>query len=431
MLLLAVGATVGCAGIEVSEAPRVDRAEARYLVDPLRGYAPPLTPESARRIEAAHGTLLAGDLGGARQAAQALLAEHHELAPAHLLLAEVDLAAGAVEAAYSRARPLLELRGYTAAAVVAGRAAERLQRIPDAYEAYRSAASELPLAAAKANELRPRAVQILQNRIGDDLDRGRLVDAERELQRLRQWDPESEATLELVRRWATTADRPQQELEALRGLTALRPGDADLARRRAELEIEVGDVAEAMQLLQSLQAEPGADPEIDALLARARFHWRFELLPDRVQSLASEPILGRGGFAALVYWLDPRVRTATLGPARIAADVLDHPLRQEMVRVINLELIDIDSNRHAFMPDQPIERSTALQALLRLLARQVPAPACLAGEQFRAAASEEAICAGAVRCSLVPEVAACLPGATLTGKQAVDMIGRAVAVGGA
>ena len=196
--------------------------------------------------------------------------------------------------------------------------------------------------------------------------------------------------------------------------------------RRAELELEVGDATAGLRMLRDLAARHPADRSIQDALEAAKFRWRLQLLPSEVQELAGRPELTRGELAVLIHWLIPQVRSTRRGTGRIAADILEHPFRDEIARVINLELMEVDPTLHTFSPDRPVRRVDALEALLRAVETFGPDAACLRGAPLGRQPTADAVCVASARCRIVLDPADCLPGATLSGSEALDLIRRAV-----
>jgi tetratricopeptide (TPR) repeat protein len=410
-----------------------------FLLDPLAGYPLGLDEGRSAALSAAHRRMLADGLAEAagREAAR-MLEVDPALAPAIVLLAESELLRGRAQDAAERLQPVVRLYpDYLAALLTLGRAEESLSRVVEAYAAYRQA---LATAAATALEpsrlapveatvaaLEPRAVEIVGQRLGDALERGRVEQAQQELDRLRNWAPDAEVTLDGWRAVARALEDPVQELAALARLSELRPDDLELTMRRAGLELEVGSAAQGRMIFQRLAEQYPDDPEISDGLQRAQFRWRLEMLPEEVRSLASvRPELNRAQFASLLYWLVPEVRYGRPQTARIASDILDHPLRQQIARVVNLDLMAIDPTRHYFYPERAIQRGAALRALLMMLGSAEPVAACLADRRLDQSSAAPAICASAARCRLLHDVADCLPEGPLAGPEAVEMIRRAV-----
>ncbi|HXT49731.1 MAG TPA: hypothetical protein VN811_01740, partial [Thermoanaerobaculia bacterium] len=112
----------------------------------------------------------------------------------------------------------------------------------------------------------------------------------------------------------------------------------------------------------------------------------------------------------------------------IASDILDHPRRQEIMRVVNLQLMDVDETLRRFNPDWRVHRAQALRALLRVLQRAQPQPACVGPIAGNPSPSREAACNVAAACGFLPEAADCLPDAGLSGADAAAWIRRAAAL---
>ncbi|MDX1503744.1 MAG: hypothetical protein R3325_15400, partial [Thermoanaerobaculia bacterium] len=243
---------------------------------------------------------------------------------------------------------------------------------------------------------------------------------------LREWAPEARATLEAERRVAAAEGDGLAELSAVRRLRALAPEERGLRLREADLELEVGDVGRGLELLEELAAASPDDPELTERLGRARFRWRLELLPPSSRELTRRPELTRGDFAVLLYWLFPSVRYGrVVGGGTIANDVFDHPAREQIVKVVNLGLMQVDRTLHRFRPESPLSQGEALRSLLSLLLLQQPRLACAegatAGELER---STTALCRVSAACGLLPGEGDCLPGATVSGPEAVEAARR-------
>lgn len=405
----------------------VPAADRPFLVDPLTGYPLVPTPDPAARVRAGWRELArTGDTGAALARAAGLLEEDSGFHPARVLAAQADFLEGDEASALSRLGPVVEeLPGYTAAQLLRGRAAQGLDRIPEAYTAYRAAADASPAAAERAELLRERALEIVGNRFRAALDRGRLEDAAGHLARLERWAPDADGTLEAARALAAARGDGRAELAVVERLLARHPERRDLLFRRAELELAVGDASAGLQILQRLADRHPEDPEIRERLEQAKFRWRLTLLPGHVQELSGKAELTRADLAVLIHWLVPRVRTSRAPGGRIAGDILEDPRREEIARVVNLDLMDVDPTLHTFSPEEPVRRVTALESLLRAVESLGGPAACLQAPLDRSP-TWDAVCQAAARCGLLPEPADCLPGANLSGSEALELVRRAL-----
>jgi hypothetical protein len=397
-----------------------------YLLDPLEGYAQAIDPDRAERIRSAHRALLeASGVTGARAAAAELLEVDSGLAPAHVLAAQADFADGRFREVVSRLLPIGDRTpGYVASQLLLGRAAELDGDVPLAYAAFRAIATRSQLGRQRLGELHPRAVEILSNRLQEGLRTGNLEEAQKNLALLQSWAPSEVVTLEGARVLAQARGDLAAELAAVQALAARQPTDRKLLERRIELELAVGDPSAGLQIAQDLAAQHPEDAEVARLLEAARYRWRLSMLPQAVQDVAARPDLDKADLAVLLYWLVPNVRYARPSAGRIATDVLDHPHQEEIVRVVNLGLMDVDPTLHRFSPSAPLRRGAALRVLVRTLASFGQGLTCLGDARAQA-------CSAAASCGLLVEGEECLPGESLTGSEAVELIRRTLKLLGA
>ncbi len=425
VLALAVLASACAAPIAPEPKTALRPRDGAYLQSPLDGYPRSLSASEAETLRAAYRSLLAGEPAeAAAEVARMLLAANPGLEPAELLWAQSDFAGTRYSAALERAGPVAaRYPDYVAAQLVAGRAAEKLDRIKDAFEAYLRAAGRSNLANDRAEELYPRAIEIAARGTEDLLAKGRLEEAGVELDLLESWAPGEVRTLELVAEYSAMAGVPGRELAAIRRLLELTSTN-DLLRRRARLEMEAGDAGEGLRILEELTRQNPEDYELALELDLAKFRWRLGLLPAEVRSLLEMPVLTRADHAKLLFWLFPDVRYGRPSQGRIASDILDHPHRQEIARVINLELMRVDRTLHLFHPERALTRLEGLESVLRILSRRSSRPACLGSDEPAARMSVERLCGLAARCGFFPEPGDCLPEATASGRF-VETIGFA------
>jgi hypothetical protein len=399
----------------------VAQADRSYLVDPLTGYTPEVDSALRDRVLSVWRTLLdEGDVAGATETAAALLAEDPGFFPAAVLAAQVDFAAGDDRAVVDRLLPVGDaLPAYTASQMLLGRSAERLGDVPLAYAAYRAVATRNPLALRRTGDLHPRALEIVSNRLQEALRQDRIEEAEKQLRLLKDWASSETLTLEGARALAVAQNDRAAELLAVKILAARRPNDQPLLERRAELELAVGDPSAGLQIVQELAARHPNDPRMADKLEAAKFRWRLSQLPRPVQEVAAKFELSKSDLAVLLYWLVPDVRNSRPTAGRIATDVLDHPHQEEMVRVVNLGLMDVDPTLHRFFPGSPVRRSAALRSLNEMLLRFGKGVPCLKD-------APSGTCERSARCHLLLPEEECRPGAPLSGSDAVELIRRSL-----
>ena len=400
-------------------------AERGYLLDPFEGY-PAGAVVRRERVARVHRALLdEADpvaIEAARGLADELAKDDPELPPAKVLAAEADFVAGEQKGIVARLLPVGDaLPTYTASQMLLGRTAELGGDLPLAYAAYRAVAAKNPLALRRTGELHPRVIEIVGNRLREALKDHRLDEAGRQLALLQSWAPAETATYEIAREVALARGDRKAELTAIKGLMDRRPGDKELLERRSDLELQVGDPAVGLKIIQGLADKNPKDDQVAARLASAKFLWRLSLLPAKVREIAAKPELTRADFAVLLFWLVPEVRYGKPSEGRIATDVLDHPQRDEIVRVVNLGLLEVDETLHHFSPGASIRRGPALRSVVRLLSRfGTPPPSCL-GDQ-------RSLCDASRRCGLLPEDQDCQSSEPFSGEDAVELLRRTLAL---
>ena len=402
--------------------------EKAFLVEPVAGFVGPLAPERHQEILAAHKRLMQeGDVAGAAEAAGALLAAEPGLMPARVLAAQADFARGDLAAVLDRLAPASGAGAcapeYTACQLLIGRAAERSGQIPRAYGAYRGIAARAPVAFARTGALHAPALGATRTRLDQELALGEVDAAKGQLRLLEQWAPSEIATFEAAAAVARAAREPQAELAAMRRLTERKPEDRSLLERRADLEMDVGEPSAGLEIVKRLSERFPRDPSLAARLEVTKFRWRLAALPPDVRGMVRSESLSRGELAVLMYWLIPNVRYARPTTGRIAADVLDHARQEEIIRVLNLGLMDVDGDLHRFFPGSPARRTAALSALVRSLTRF--------GKGLRCLDDDGGTCTVAARCGLLPSADDCRPRDPISGAEAVEMIRLALKALGA
>jgi hypothetical protein len=393
-------------------------ADRSYLIDPLEGYSRDVDPERRDRLRSVWRDLLeAGDVEGTSRTAAEMLTDDPGLLPAQVLAAQVEFAGGDDTQVVERLLPVGDaMPTYTASQLLVGRAAERLGDVPLAYAAFRAIAAHSSLALRRAGELHPRALEIVSNRLDEALRKQQIEAAEKQLDLLRSWAPSEILTLEASRKLAVARADPRAELAAVKELSSRRAADRGLQERRAELELEVGNPSVGLKIIQDLATRNPKDPGLADKLQSAKFRWRLSQLPQDVQEVGAKPELNKGDFAILLYWLVPQVRNSRPTAGRIATDVLDDPHREEIVRVVNLGLMEVDPTLHRFSPTALVRRGPALRVVLRTLER-FGAGSC---------AGSANVCDASVACGLLQTADDCQPSAPLSGAESVEFLRRSL-----
>lgn len=422
---------LGCAGFGArpSGAPPAERP---YLLHPAEGWSGEIGAERSLWLYERYRDLVErGEQVEVFDQATGMLERDPGFDPARVLAAQVRYLGGRYSLVLDEIAPVVERHPeYVAAQVLYGRAAEQLGRPAEAARAYAAVADRSGVAADRLRAVRSPVLDTLAERLDEELAAGRIEAAGATVEEMVALDSTDERTRVAQRRLAEVSADPVEGLVLLRQLAPSAAADPETVRRRIELELEVGDVASAVDLAEALAAASPDDAGLRQLVERARFRWRLDLLPQEVQPLVERPELSRGDFAVMLYWLFPGVRYGRPTEARIATDVIDDPRRAQIVRVINLGLMEIDETIHRFYPRTRLERSTALRSLLGLLESSEAGGACLE-ETGGVPQSAELTCEAAVDCGLLVEAAECLPEAGLSGTEAVELVRRTLAKLGA
>lgn len=429
--LLACLLVLACGGNPPPSTPpaqNVPRNLRPFLIPPLEGFALTVGETTRQQLEQGFTALTAmGDRTAARQTADELLRQQPDLPPALVLEAQVAVADGDTARASQLLGPVAEAYPeYTAAQLLLGRIAEALEDPIGAFVAYRSIALRSDIAQQRAAAVQEAALQGAYNALQDELERRHIAVAEGWLDRLREWAPDGRMTLLGSLAIAHQIDDREHELEALRKLN-LDPGTSrELQRRQAELEVEVGDPKVAARLFTQLLEDAPSDPRLLAGLSAAQCRSRLETLNEQAYKVLQHPVLTRGDFATLIYWLLPQLRYATTSASIILEDVpSQHPQSQEIIHVVNLGVMRLDDPEvRRFAPDRPIHRVEALDALLRLPGVLGEHPACLASRLLANDASPGRVCEASAACGLLGEEGACLEQAAVSSLDAKDLVCR-------
>jgi hypothetical protein len=263
-------------------------------------------------------------------------------------------------------------------------------------------------------------MEIVSHRLDEALRGEKVPEAQKQLSLLQSWGPSETITLEAARKVALARNDRSSELAAVKEIVARSPGDRTLLERRAELELEVGDPSAGLKIVQDLAARNPKDPALAQKLDSAKFRWRLSQLPRDIQEIAAKPELNKGDLAILLYWLVPQVRNSLPTAGRIATDVLDNPHREEIVRVANLGLMEVDSTQHRFYPGSPVRRGPALRVVLRTLAR-FGAASCAGG-----GAEGGDVCDISQSCGLLAAGEDCDATSPLSGTGGVEILRRSL-----
>lgn len=399
-------------------------AESGYVLDPVAGFPMAAGADLERRVSVGWDSLRAGGgLEAIRSAAEGVLAEDPGFHPARVLLAQLAYLGRDLEAARELLQPVAdELPEYLSCQILLGRTLDLLGDPTAAFRAYSRVETMSSTARDRLAELYPVALALAVASFDEALGRGHVEEAERQLVETESWAAGEPEVLAARRCLAAAQGDHAAEIEIVRRLLEADPTHSELREDLGDLMIVTGDVRGALGVFQQLADEHPEDPGLLDKLEGAKFLRRLSLLPSGVREIASKGELDRAEYAALLYWLVPEVRYAEVENPPIATDILDHPRRDEVLRVMNLGLIEVDETLHLFSPAEPMTRLVALRAMLRLLVLTGGELTCLSAPEGEAlAASRRMTCGKAAQCGLLPEESDCLPQAVISGHEALEL----------
>lgn len=436
-LLLSFVLALGCStSAPVILRPHIPVAEEGFLLDPVSGFPLSASPELEQRVRSAYAVLRdGGEIVGINAAMDEVLESDPGFHAARVVQAQLAFIAEDYQAVQELLLPIAgELPEYLACQILLGRAAELAENQEVAFRAYRSIQASSSIAGERVLELAPKVIEVSLEAFYEALDRGRLGEAEILLNELVAWaggvgapqedlGPPDLRILEAQREVANGRGDLEAEMTVVQELVARDPYNETWEERLADLELETGDVRGALARYERLAETRADDVSLMEKVARAKFLWRLELLPDHVAGLRTRGELNRADFAVLLYWLVPEVRYATVDNPPIATDILDHPRHEEILRVMNLRLIEVDQTLHRFSPEKSMTRILALRALIGLMGISEKSFTCLPENERRSLASlgQGALCRKAASCGLIPETADCLPGAAISGDESLEL----------
>ncbi len=350
-------------------APQTPSTGAVYsLPDPLSGPGAPDPDRRERKILVRGSARLAsGDPDGALEAA--LRAASTPAGPLLALQARLE-ASGHVEQVIDELDGLLGSNPrYAAAWATLTQALERKDDRPRALAAARRTAELWPRSTwgRRAAELQDRWIDDRLTEAGKavagDPERA-LADARAVLELAPGMEP-----ARLIEAQALFAlERDREALAVLAGLG--RAADAILLEAR--IAERRGDLATAMERYAALPPDyPGREAE----LARARLAWRVGNAPAYVAAALASPHLNRGELAAVLVTAIPRLVGIDDGEVPLLTDIVDLPMRNEVLVVVRAGVLTADPVERRFNPQLRVttaEVGDALDAVAHLLGLTVP-----------------------------------------------------------
>jgi hypothetical protein len=240
---------------------------------------------------------------------------------------------------------------------------------------------------------------------------------------LKGWRRSHIRTLELELEIARRQGDRTRELTVLRAWPATVSLPRGLEIRMADLELEIGQPSQGLEIYRRLHRQEPEDPELAAAIPWAELRWRLANAPQPVRALLSQARWSRADLARFLYWGFPVVRSEVARSGRIAVDILDHPAREEIVRVLNWDLMSVDPLLRTFEPGRTAKRIDLLRALIEMVRRMGRKPCRSVSFEVE----DWDPCRTALHCGWIPSLQGCEPQEPLGASSASAILTRALA----
>jgi len=332
------------------------------------GWAPSeLTPDEGRNMERAWRSVLAGQGAEAEKRFRELLRKHPGSVPAEtgvgyaLLRQERPPEAGRAFAS------VLSRRGdYVPALVGAAAAALRAGNGEAALQHLRRAAALDSANDTVRRRLSDVRLQVTERRVGaarEAIAAGNADAAIAEYRHVLEAAPEvTEARLALADLLVQRGQAP----EAATVLEADPQEERQVLVRLGEILAGLREYGRAMEVYRRLLA---LDPRDEEALRRSReAREALELLqmPEEYRRIPSSPTITRADLAALLMSKVTMLSRQPPGPAKVAIDISGSWARDQIIRALALDVLDVYSN-HTFQPAAVVRRGDLATAVQRVL----------------------------------------------------------------
>jgi tetratricopeptide (TPR) repeat protein len=361
LLLLAVFVPACAPTVRI---PRIDDSD--YVFPDLKRGE--LSSNEEKSLRRAWDDVLAGRESRAEPALAKLLADRPDLRPARVVLGFSKLRANRLSPAEGEFAAVLAADPNDVAALVGLASVRRKQgNLDAALPLYMKAEKLRPKdegLARRASEVKLAVAEAAIARAGSLSQEGKKPEAIAMLQRALEVAPElNPVRLEL----ADLLVESGQRTEALAILGAAQDADRNIAMRIATIRFEDGDLDGAEMALKRGLKDVADDSEGSALLARIRERRSNLALPEPLRAIEAATRVTRAELAALVIErVDSLKGRASVRPAEVATDLSRTWARPQILRAIELGLMDVYPN-HSFQPSGIVRRGELAVVAARVL----------------------------------------------------------------
>ncbi len=331
------------------------------LPSPLEGPGRPDIDRAAQRaVERGWTDLQAGRPGAAAaQAGDAAATSAGRLLALQAQLEQGDAPTEALTALVGDAP------GYAAAWITLSVAAERGNDERTALDAARRAAELWPRSrwSRRADELRDSWIDARVQAARTALEAGKAEAALNDARKALELAPTRDDAAVTAARALLALDQVDDAASLLERL----PANPDTTFVRGEIAERRGDLATAMESFESL---PSGYPGRNSALVRAQLAWRLANAPAWMHAALAEPHVDRAQLAALLATLIPGLADIAGGTMPLLTDVVDLPMRNEVLLTVRLGVLRADTVERRFFPERPVtthELRDALESVSRLM----------------------------------------------------------------
>lgn len=367
ILLAIVLIAASCAPTDVPPPAVAPQGDDRYLLDPRTGSTATVSPQVARKFDAAWRYVLADNALEARRRLDEILKTNPDYVPAQLAEAALELRAGRFDAAQAAVAATLERAPDSVAArVYEAEIALRGGQTRPAYDLYRALAAR-PDAPPMVRERLAQLQETIFNELYAAAQTASDAEAVRVLREALAINAgDVDARILLARKLVSQKqfEEARKELDPLLNTVADR---AEIQELLAEMEVGRGRYQEAIVRLDRL-ARRTKDPRYERRLEEIKQEWSAANMPAHYHTALASTALTRSELATLLYWSVPSVRFAqNLGAPPIAVDIEEVQGRDEMIRAIALGLYDVDPVTRRVSPFRHVTAGRLSALLARVL----------------------------------------------------------------
>ena len=356
----------------------------REPLPPTEGYVYPgargaeVSPKVGQKLEEGWRALKDGDLRRAEKSYREVLVLRPGLPAAETGLGYVALQQGqAAEAERRFQAALLGQPDYPPALVGGGFAALRRDDPEAALTLFRRALAIDPREPAVKRRVAELRLQVTERRVAaarEALERGEVAAA---IETYSQAIEEAPEVAGLRLELADVLVKQGQAGGAVAVLETDPTGDRQVLLRQAELLVEMGEHARAIEAYRRLLDRDPHDEEARRKAYEARQQHEMLQMPEEYRRIASAPQITRADLAALLSVKVSALSRAGAPQPKVAVDISGSWAREHIIRVLGRDIMAVYPN-HTFQPGAVVRRgdlARALQQVLDLLSYpQAPVP---------------------------------------------------------